>query len=131
MSTLLTAKSILDANDLTKEKVEVPEWSGHLFVRVMPGYARDAWEAHVFLSQEDAGKRMKNLRARLIAATACDEQGNLLFNEKQIEALGKKSSKAMDRVFEAASRLNGLTKEDVDSLVGESEGDQNLDSGTD
>ena len=36
-----------------------------------------------------------------------------------IAALGRKSSAALNRVFEAAQKLSGLTDEDVDELVGE------------
>lgn len=131
MSKLLTAADILGADDIVKERVEVPEWGGHVFVRVMSGSTRDRWEAHVYTHGKSMDERMVNLRARLIAATACNDKGELLFTSKQIEQLGKKSAKAMDRVFAVASKINGLTKEDVDSLVGESEGDPSGDSGSD
>jgi len=131
MSKELTAEDILGADDIVKKLVEVPEWGGHVFVRVMSGFARDQWEAQSMLSGDSAEARMKNLRARLIAATACNEKGAMLFTAKQVTALGNKSSRAMDRVFAEAAKLNELTKEDVDSLVGESEGGPSDDSGSD
>lgn len=115
---LLDAGSILGADDLEYEVVEVPEWRGRVRVRALTGEARDAFEESL---QVGRGKQQKtslaNFRAKLVARTLCDAEGNLLFTEKDIRVLGQKSAAALARVAEVASRLSGLSKADVEDMV--------------
>jgi hypothetical protein len=138
MSHLLTAAEILGADDLPKELVECPEWGGHLYIRTFMGRERDAWEQSLMAKPEKMnGKTPKgietdlvNARANLVARVACDESGAALFTLEQMDALGNKSAKALGRCFDVASRLNGLSNEDMDEIVKNSEGDQSGDSGS-
>lgn len=115
---LLTRDQILHADDIKTGDVEVPEWGGTVRIRPLTGAQRDAFESATI---EQRGKNptvnLKNLRARLVAASACDEKGRLLFTEEDVAALGRKSAKALNRVFEAAQKLSGLTDEDVAELA--------------
>jgi hypothetical protein len=113
----LNRLDILGSDDLHLEKISVPQWGGDLFVRILTAAERDAFEASV-----SGGKRrnLVNLRARLVVLTACDEKGERLFQDADIEALGKKSAAAMDRVFGVSAALNGFTSGDIESLEGES-----------
>lgn len=70
---------------------------------------------------------MKNLRAKLVALTIVDEEGNRIFSQQDVNLLGKKSALALNRVFEVAQRLNGLKPEDVEELTKNSESDQSDD----
>ena len=107
---ILSKDAILDADDLPRETVSVPEWGGEVLVRTMSGTDRDAFEAS--LLEKDG--RMENVRARLVALTLCDPQGDRLFDDSEIAALGRKSARALDRVFSVAQRLNGIGVEQVD-----------------
>jgi len=116
----LTKDDILQADDIAIRKVAVPEWAkdgnketAFVFVKSMSGTERDAFEAAI--SQVRGG--VENFRAKLAAFTICDEQGNLLFSQKDIAALGKKSSAALQRVFNAASRLSKISNQDVEELT--------------
>jgi hypothetical protein len=109
---------ILGADDLPVEEVEVPEWGVTVRVRTMMGYERDAFEASVVQGEK---RNLDNLRARLCAMCIVDEDGNRVFSESDAEALGRKNAGALDRVFAVAQRLNGMSKQDVDDLVGNSE----------
>lgn len=115
--TILGREQILSAQDLEKELVEVKEWGGAVYVRALTGIERDAFEASMV---DQRGKsrtiNLKNLRARLCALTICDEEGNRLFSDADVEELGKKSAAALTRVFEVAQRLSGLSQEDVEEL---------------
>lgn len=115
---LLTKDLILKAQDSKVEKVDVPEWGGHLFVGTMSGTERDAFEAETYVTK---GKNIEfnrhNFRARLLVRTICDEKGETLFTLKDIDALGKKSAKALDRCFAVSQKINGLSAEDVEELV--------------
>lgn len=137
---LLSREQILEAQDLEKELVEVPEWGGAVYVRALTGTERDAFEQSMVETrtvrkgrkQETVREmRLQNLRARLCALTICDEDGTRLFNDSDVHALGRKSASALNRVFEVAQRLSGLTDEDVEELAGNSEDGQSGDSTTD
>ena len=108
---ILSKDAILAADDLPRETVIIPEWGGEVLVRTMSGTDRDAFEAS--LLEKDG--RMENVRARLVALTLCDLQGDRLFNDSEIAALGRKSARALDRVFSVAQRLNGIGVEQVDA----------------
>ncbi len=109
---MLDRKAILEANDITSEKLSIPEWGGDVYIRVMTGQSRDAWEEA--LSNSDS--LFDNVRSRMAVASVCDEEGNLLFTSDDVVALGKKSGVALDKVFETARRINKLSAEDIDAL---------------
>lgn len=114
---LLTKEQILSAQDLPTEDVSVPEWGGSVRVRGMTGSERDAWE----LLQLDE-KKPADIRATLVAFTLVDEKGALLFTPAEISALGKKSAKALQRVFRVAQKLSRITEADVKELEKNSSG---------
>lgn len=110
---LLSAASILSAEDLPHEDVAVPEWGGVVRIRTMTAGARDDYEQTMLAAK---GQRQRNVRAQLVALCAVDETGGRLFGPGDIEALGAKSAKALDRLFDAAIRLNGLGASDIEDL---------------
>ena len=112
---LLNRNQILEAQDIKTEIVEVPEWGGEVTVKLMTGTERDKFEASVL---DDKGKFKKdNLRAKLVLKCVVDEQGKPLFQPADLEALGAKSSVALDRVFAAAQRINRIGEQDIEELT--------------
>lgn len=130
---LLSKSAILEADDLPLDTVKVPEWGGSVVIRGMTGAERDAFEATIFVGKgDDRELNLHMLRAKLAAMSIVDpETHERMFNEREITLLGQKSARALQRVFDAAQELNGMTKDDVEELVGNSEGDQNDASGSD
>lgn len=116
--TYLTREAILDAQDLPTETVEVPEWGGAVLVRGLTGRERDAFEASMI---EQKGRKttftMSNFRAKLAARTIIDENGKRMFSDKDMDALGGKSAVALQRVFNVAQQLSGLSDADVEELT--------------
>lgn len=112
---LLSKSEILGREDLKTEIVEVPEWGGSVKVSTMSGFARDRFESAI--AQGDGKINTKNIRAKLAIATIVGEDGQPLFDEKDIEALGKKSCAALDRVFAVAQRLNLISDKEVEALA--------------
>jgi hypothetical protein len=47
-----------------------------------------------------------------------DEQGNRMFSEADIEALGRKSAAALERVCKVAQALNGIGEAELEELQG-------------
>lgn len=115
---MLSRDDILGADDLARELVAVPEWGGELYVRCLTGSERDRFEAEMLADpEEDQRKRFLNLRARLVVLAVCDEHNLPLFMLNDVEALGRKSAKVLDRLFSVAQRLSGMTREDVEALT--------------
>lgn len=115
----LTREAILSANDLKAVKVPVPEWGGVVYVGVMTGAERDSFEAQrIDQRGSDVKVNLDNVRAHLAARTLCDSQGKRLFSVKDVVALGQKSGAALQRVYEAAMRINRVTADDVEELAG-------------
>lgn len=114
----LTKEQILAAQDLKSEVVAVPEWGGEVRLRSMTGADRDAYEQSLVEARgEGEARRLANVRARLVAFCAVDEAGARLFSEADVEALGAKSAAALDRLFEACTRLNRIGASDVEALA--------------
>ena len=115
---LLSKEQILKADDLKSEIVEVPEWGGDVTVRMMTGAERDAFEASIFDAKgKDSKVNMKNLRAKLIILTVISDAGEKLFTDADIDILGGKSAKALDRIFAVAQRINGIGQKEVEELT--------------
>lgn len=114
----LTRDQILQAQDLPAENVHVPEWGGVVRVRGLTGAERDKFEASIVVRKGDKTEfNPENMRAKLCAMCIVDEQGNRLFSDDDIKALGKKSAAALDRVFQVAQRLSGLQPGAVEEMV--------------
>ena len=116
---LLTKEAILAAEDRQTEDVAVPEWGGTVRVRSLSGAERDAYEAHIVQVRGDGSKRvnLKNLRGKLVSLSVVDEDGGRLFSDEDADALGDKSAAALERVFDVARRLSGLSEDDVTELA--------------
>ncbi len=115
---MLTKEQIFEADDLETVDVPVPEWGGRVRVRTISGSERDRFEQETM--QFNSGNRTVNLidiRARFCVLCLVDEAGKRLFNESEIRRLGQKSGKALDRVFDAAQKLNGLSETDLQDLA--------------
>jgi hypothetical protein len=109
---------ILQAQDLTKEKVNVPEWGVELWVRCLTGTERDKFESDIVSGRGDNVKmNFHNMRSKLLVMTLVDESGERIFADKDTDALGKKNAAVLDRLFAIAQKLSGLRKEDVDELA--------------
>lgn len=113
---MLTKEQILNAVDSKTETVDVSEWWGDsVTIKSMSGFARDRFESS--LLGNNGGSNMQNIRAKLCAASIVDEKGDLMFSDKDIVKLGNKDSKPLDKIFEAAQRLNKISDSDVDELA--------------
>jgi len=121
---MLTKEDILKAEDLDFEEIEIKEWGGSVRVRCMTGSERDAFEASVYeIKGNKANIIRENFRAKLIARTLVDENSERLFTDKEIELVGKKGSKPLDKIFKVAQKLNGLSQTDEDEFVKNLEGE--------
>ena len=107
---MLTRDQILNCQDLKKERVDVPEWGGEVYVKSLTALERDRFELQA------QNKAVQNHRAFVVAMAVCDAEGNKLFTEADIVKLGNKSAAALARIFDVAVKLSRFTEEDIDQL---------------
>lgn len=120
----LNRDQILGASDITTQSVDVPEWGGTVLVRGLTGRERDSWEAS---NRIQRGREMVynqvDARARLVVRALVDDNGDRLFKDTDAGALGAKSGKVLDRLFDVAAELSGITDASAADAEGNSEPD--------
>lgn len=116
----LSRDEILGAPDIQREDVAVPEWGGKVCVQGMTGAQRDAFEAEIVQGRgKDRRANLENVRAKLVARCVVDpETGFPLFSDEDVQALGRKSARALARVYDVAARLSGVSDRDAEELAG-------------
>lgn len=114
-SKILTAADILSADDIERELVEIPEWGGSVWVYGMTASERDRQELEAARILQNANDRSAkkaqraNIRAMVAAIVCRDENGARIFGSEHIQQLGKRSAKPLDRIYDVARRLSGIT----------------------
>lgn len=120
-------QTILNADDIVKEVVDVPEWGIKIEVRGMTAKER----AKLLKSSATSGEvNMVTWFPDLIIATAYDpETGEKVFEPADRDAINAKSGAAVSALSDVAARLSGLGETDVQIAKEElSSGTQSLDS---
>jgi len=110
----LSKEQILAADDMGLKEVDVPEWGGSVFLRVMTVGERDSYENDWMINKS---KGVENFRSKFLQRVLCDEKGELLFTASEIDLLAKKSARVITRIWDAAMKHNALTDGDVEELA--------------
>ena len=122
----LSKRKILDANDLPREKVFVPEWAdgdeeAYVVIRALTAKEQDDFDKLIFKGKMNDSNIPEvdttNYRAKRAIFCLCDDEGQALFTLEDLPALSGKSAKAMQRVLEVDQRLNGRVVEKVKNSV--------------
>jgi len=101
MGKYLTANAILQAEDFMYDEVECPEWDGVVRIRSLSGAQRITLKKAV-----DAGN--DNVDEMLCVMAIVDEDGNRIFEQKQIAELSRKNTQAISRVAIRVLEISGL-----------------------
>lgn len=119
---ILTKEQIMAAVDLEVEEVEVPQWGGSVLVKPLTARQRGLLTSQIVDQRKD-GRRLKleEIQIRTCALALVDPEGRRLFDDASMRDLARKSSAALQIVFEAAQRLSGLSDEEVEELQGNSD----------
>lgn len=123
---MLTKEQILQVQDLEYRDEEVPEWGGSVRLWQLTVADRDAFEESISKLKPSGQAEIirENFRAKLVARCLGDEEGNRLFSDKEIMQLGKKSAKVVDRLFVICQQINGMSEEDQETFIKNSEGEE-------
>jgi len=122
----LSRDGILAAADIKTQEIDVPEWGGTVFIKGMSGAERDQFEASN--RRSDGEQNLTNVRARFLVRCIVNENGTRIFADQDAAALGKKSSSALTRLWEAANEANGTSAEAQEETEGNSEPEGGSDS---
>jgi hypothetical protein len=95
-------------------RVEVPEWGGAVFVRMLSGTERDDYESTIaYVGKSGKTERnVKNLRGRFAALVLAHADGRRMWQDSDAAWLGQLDAAGLDRVYDAAAELNRMSKGD-------------------
>jgi hypothetical protein len=105
MGKYLTADDILHADDFVFADVDCPEWGGTVHIRSLSGGQRVTLKKAL-----DAGN--SDIDEMLCVMCIVDEDGNRIFDRKQIGELSRKNTKAISRVAIRALEISGMRNPD-------------------
>lgn len=109
---MLNRETILGAQDLKTIDVDVAEWGGTIRLRMLTAGERFAVNDSASVGGEFNPSRFQTA---LIESTAVNDNGTPMFQPGDAAALAGKSSSAIELVFSAAAKLNGLVAKSADA----------------
>lgn len=101
-------QDILGAKDTAVRAIDIPEWGGPAFIRVLPGPDLDALSGAQHKLGGENSKTPARLAAEVVGRCLCDENGVRLFTDDEIGALAGKSARVLTRLAQACLEWNGL-----------------------
>lgn len=107
------------ATTIPRERLELPELGGFVFVKGMTGGERDEFEKSC---RDPKGRLRGNTRARLAVRTVVNEDGSRVFTDDDIQTVGRIRVDVLQKVFNLAQKLSGISDADVEELGGDSDG---------
>lgn len=123
----MNREEFLAFQDLVIEKVHIKEMSADLFVRSLNAGEKARWEYEPINVNNNAKQgastvtlakdRMVTARERLVELAVCNEDGSRYFKDGDASAIGRKNSNVVTTLFDAAARLSGITKEDLEDVI--------------
>ena len=116
---MLDKATILAAQDLKTQDVDIPEWGGSVRIKTMSGREREGFLAAVAGLDEsiDANARMGILVRHLLVTTLVGEDGVRVFADGDVDALADKSAEVLQRLFVVAQTINGLGVKAQDDIA--------------
>lgn len=126
---LLTRKELLSFVETQYEVVDLSEEmkrpGASIRVRSLTATERDAFESSLITGKgRHTRTDTRNLRAKLVALTAVNDDNSRMFTMKDVDSLGRVNAAVVDKVYGVAARLSGITEKDVEELAGNFESDQ-------
>jgi hypothetical protein len=112
----LTIADVFGVEDKLSESLDIPEWGGRIYVRVMSAKERSEIE-DLYIKITDAKKETGKFRKELIRRTWVDKSGNLMIIDDAVAThMMNKSALIIERIFEKACEVNGFRQKDVEVL---------------
>lgn len=109
----LTLDQIKAADDVKTVEVEIPEWNGHVTVKGMTGRLRSNLEQKV-----NSNAPHGDVKMMVVIACTLNADGNPMFSNDDKKWLVEKAAGPIEKIFEAACKLSGITDQAVDEAEG-------------
>lgn len=112
-------------NDRQVEEIDVPEWGeGKVIVCELSAKAQGLYRSSILdIKGTTSRMRLEDADAKLVIQCVLDPEAyakgerKLYFSDADIEWLGTKSARAIDRIVKVAQRLSGMTKDEEESIA--------------
>ena len=112
----LNREAFLKPVKVPEQVVDLPEMGGSVRVRGFTAKQRSEHERSFVLKSGKVNQaKQAERRERLIIQTVIDDEGNPLFTEEDIPAIGRQPAVVIERLVDAALEVCGLAPELEDS----------------
>lgn len=114
----LSRQQIQQAKDLGTEEVLIPEWGGSVVVKQLNADERMTLQEAVTYVEDGVTKSdQRKMMIGLVIVCTVDEKGDPLFSQDDAAWLQTKNANAVLRIFNVASRINGMGTEEVAAIT--------------
>jgi len=116
---VLSRDDLLGATARPRDEVEIPELGGVVYVQGLTSGERDKYEGEIMKRDRRSGQMIPQLtkvRALLIALSVTDAEGTPLFSENDLHEIGRIPARTIQKMFDKAAELSGLSETDVEDL---------------
>lgn len=120
----LSKEDILALADRRETKVVTIDGFGDFTLKELSGTDRDAYEQSLVRvdGKGNASSNLANARAKLVGYCLVDDAGERIFTSaNDIADLGKLPAKLISKLFDEAAEMNGLSDDEVEELLGNSD----------
>lgn len=99
----------------------VPELKRNVRIRRATGKEIDAYRQSITIGTgQNLSVNQRGMRAKLAVLTLANADGSRMFADTDIHRLGQWSAIVLERIFDRARKVNGLTETDTDAEEGKS-----------
>jgi len=113
-----TRDDIINFNDADLVPVEIPYWKnkkGENFTIYISQLKTK--EADIINNQDKSGNQIKN-NMKLIVLCCCDENGNKMFTDKDVDPLYEnKSAASINFLIQKILEINFMSKDDIEKIA--------------
>lgn len=119
---MLNREAILAKNDLLAGTVEVPEWGGEVGILVLTVDQRERVfdlyrELEAVQDPHEKGKQYTRTQFVIVSMGLADLEGNRLFGDDDVQALGNKNPVVIGRLHDAIVEKNGFAAKAVEEAA--------------
>ena len=109
----MLSKSDILSNKVALPFIDVNAFGGVVRVRAMSAGTRDIFEQRMGNLEEVEEGVSKNLRATFLVHCIVDESNQLMFIMDDVDELSAKNSVDINKLFDAAQKVNGLLDDEA------------------
>jgi hypothetical protein len=106
---------------VAKVDVPVPEFGEGAVIPVWEFTARERSDWELSTEREGPKANLKSVRERMVVAVCRNDDGSKMFSAADVAKLAQHPCHIIERIIDAAKKLNSVTEEDIEALAKNSE----------